>query len=184
MHALADFCENLLRSPAEWHFCGLLLIVFLTTLNERARGQNIFVLASWHFCGSLLHELAHLLVGTLLLGGACGFSLFPKPTGDGGWQLGCVEFRRLNAFNSLPIGLAPLGLVGIAYWIYSRWDRWFTPGLFSTLGLYLLLFLLLYDALPSRQDLRVAFTATSVVLWAGGLFLLGVVCSNYPFIVD
>lgn len=156
---------HVFNSPPFFHFCGILLVFTLITLNHRTRGCGIFVLSVWNFIGVLLHEICHLLVGMALFAGPSGFSLIPKSDGNGKWVMGSVRFRKLNALNSLPIGLAPLLLVAIAFKVYQHWDVWFAPSLGSILCLYLVLFLLLYESLPSGQDMKVAFNRKSIFLY-------------------
>ena len=66
----------------------------------------------------------------------------------------------------MPVALAPLGLTLIAWWLARHWHLWLRPSLVSTLALYAVMFLLLYNALPSRRDLRVACNGKSVILYA------------------
>ena len=65
----------------------------------------------------------------------------------------------------LPVALAPLGLAGIAWLVARSWFDWFRPSLPTTLALYAACFVLLYNALPSRQDLRVALNWKSLLLY-------------------
>lgn len=165
---------HIFNSPPFFHFCGILLVFTLITLNHRSRGCGIFVLSVWNFIGVLLHEICHLVVGMALFAGPSGFSLIPKSDGNGKWVMGSVRFRKLNALNSLPIGLAPLLLVAIAFNVYHHWDEWFAPSLGSILCLYLVLFLLLYESLPSGQDMKVAFNWKSIFLYG---FFVVFICS-------
>ena len=84
--------------------------------------------------------------------------------------MGSVRFRKLNAINSLPIGLAPLSLVPVAFYVYEHWNKWFVPSLGSILCLYFIIFILLHESVPSGQDLKVAFNWKSILLYS----LLGV----------
>jgi hypothetical protein len=166
---------HVFNSPPFYHFCGILLVFTLITLNHRTRGCGIFVISVWNFVGVLLHEICHLLVGMALFAGPSGFSLIPKSDGNGKWVMGSVRFRKLNALNSLPIGLAPLLLVAIAFKVYQNWGEWFATSFGSILCLYLVLFLLLYESLPSGQDLKVAFNWKSIFLYA----VFGLVISSF-----
>lgn len=112
----------------------------------------------------MLHELAHLLAGLIFRAQPTGMSLIPRRAGNL-WKLGSVSFNRITAFNAMPVALAPLGLVAMAYWIAINWFSWNAPSLSTTLLLYGLLFILLYNALPSRQDLRIAFNWKSILLY-------------------
>ncbi len=175
--------ERLNDIPDLPHFLGIVATAVLATLNERLRhSTSAFLFVFWHLTGVFLHELCHLLAGVLLMARPVGFSVFPRreetPDGRCLWQLGSVTFQKLNAVNSLPVALAPLGLVWLAFWIFSRWDSWFSVGIFPTIGMYVLVFVLLYNAMPSRQDLRVAAHPVGLALYAviaiiaGGLLRL------------
>lgn len=151
--------------PVGWHICGSMLALTLFLLNRSARSSNIFVVCITQLPGVALHELAHLLTGILLRAEPGSFNLLPERRYDGRWTLGSVVFRRVTAFNAVPIAFAPLGLVPLAYSIYRFWYRWFPVTLAHTLLLYTTLFLLVYNAFPSKQDLRVACNWKSVLLY-------------------
>ena len=156
--------ESLLRLPLLWHLCGLALVALLLVLDRASKRGGIAAIFLWNLVGVALHELAHLLVGLLLCAKPSGFSLIPHRQVDG-VRLGSVSFRGLNAFNSLPVGLAPLGLIAAAFYLFRNWPGWFTPTPFSTAGIYVASFVLVYNALPSRQDLKIAFGWKSVLLY-------------------
>lgn len=155
--------EQVARHPL-WHVCGIALFLVLAAIHRRARSSGALALVLWNLTGVILHEAAHLLVGLLLLARPTGISILPRREGRG-WRLGSVGFRRITAFNAVPVALAPLGLVGVAYWLARHWFAWQTPSLSTTLALYGCVFVLLYNALPSRQDLRVACTWRSLLLY-------------------
>lgn len=156
--------ESLFRLPLYWHFCGFALLAFLLLIDRKSRRGGIVIIFLWNLIGVFLHELAHFLVGTVLFAKPSGISLIPRRQ-DGGVRLGSVSFRGLNAFNSLPVGLAPLGLIVVAYHVFQNWSRWFAPTLLSTLGIYVTSFVLIYNALPSRQDLKIALGWKSILLY-------------------
>jgi hypothetical protein len=122
-------------------------------------------MALWNLTGVILHELAHLLAGLLFSARPSGFSLLPHREGNY-WRLGSVSFARITALNAVPIALAPLGLAGLAYWIARNWFAWYEPSFPSTLALYAAIYFLLYNALPSRRDLRVACNWKSLLLYS------------------
>jgi hypothetical protein len=104
------------------------------------------------------------MVGILLRARPTGLSLIPRRVGSY-WQLGSVSFSHITAFNAVPIAFAPLILAGIAYLVALNWFFWFNPAFTTTLALYGVLFVLVYNALPSRQDLRVACNWRSLLLY-------------------
>lgn len=164
MPSFAHRLESLLNLPFHWHLCGLALLALLLLIDRKSRRGGIYAVFIWNLIGVSLHELAHLLVGTMFFAKPSSFSLIPHQQ-KGGVQLGSVSFRGLNAFNSLPVGLAPLGLIAVALYVFKSWPGWFNPTLFSTLGVYLASFVLIYNALPSGQDLKIAFGWKSVLLY-------------------
>lgn len=162
--------------PAWWHGCGMLLAFAMLLAHRLSRGAGIVVVCLVRLPGVVLHELAHLAVGTLLRAGPCGFSLVPRRRGNGRWALGSVSFRRVTAVSALPVGLAPLGLVPLAWLLWRHWFTWLPATLQNTLLLYAAVCLLAGNALPSRQDLRVAANWRSLLLYggiAGGAWYLG-----------
>lgn len=166
MVSLIHTIESVSRLPFHWHLCGLALVAVLLFLGRASKRGGIAAIFVWNLVGVALHELAHLLVGILLCAKPSGFSLIPHRQGDS-VQLGSVSFRGLNAFNSLPVGLAPLGLIAIALSVFRNWMVWFTPTLFSTVYVYFASFVLIYNAVPSRQDLKIAFGWKSILLYGG-----------------
>lgn len=163
--------ESLFRLPLHWHLCGLALVALLLFLDHKSRRGGIVVVFLWNLIGVSLHELAHFLVGIVLFAKPSGFSLLPHRQGNG-VQLGSVTFRGLNMFNSLPVALAPLGLIAAAFGLFRNWSRWFTPTLFSTAAIYFASFILIYNALPSMQDLKIAFGWKSILLYGGAAIAL------------
>lgn len=153
------------------HAAGVCLIAALFAVTRKARASGIFVLALWNLAGVLLHESAHLAAGILFRARPTGVTLIPRRDGNR-WLLGSVRFARITAVNAVPVALAPLALAGVAWLTATNWFRWAPPSLASTLGLYAALFVLLYNALPSRQDLRVATNWRSLLIYLPILLLL------------
>lgn len=164
MVGFAHAFESVFSLPFHWHVCGFILVVILLFLDHQSRRGGFLVILLWNLLGVLLHELAHFLIGTLLLARPTAFSLIPRRH-EGGVQLGSVSFKELNAFNSLPVGLAPLGLIVLAFHVFQHWPEWFVPSFFSTVGMYFVSFILVYNSLPSRQDLKIAFGWKSILLY-------------------
>jgi hypothetical protein len=139
--------------------------MFLSTLNQKTKKQGIVIMTAMSLPGVILHEAIHALAGFLLFANIKGFSFIPKYNGDGYWTMGSVSFSRLNAFNAVPVGLAPLTLVGVALIVYLNWTAFFTPSFFSILGLYFTVFILIYESIPSSQDIKMAFNIKSILLY-------------------
>lgn len=161
--------EEIVRYPGYWHLCGLCLVAILVVLDVKSKRGGVLTIFCWNLFGVFLHELAHFCAGIVLFAKPAGFSLIPCRTG-GKWQLGSVTFKGLNAFNSLPVSLAPIGLIAIAYFLFTNWAIWFTPTLYSTMGAYLVLFILVYNSSPSRQDLKIAFSPRSILVYGTAAF--------------
>lgn len=142
-----------------------MLVMLMFLLNRTARASGILLVFITRLPGVVLHELAHLLAGILLRAEPGSFNLIPERRCDGRWTLGSVAFRRVNAFNAVPIAFAPLGLLPLAYCVYRYWFTWLPVTLANVLLLYAALFLLVCNALPSRQDVRVACNWKSVLLY-------------------
>jgi len=157
--------EPVLHLPLLWHFCGLALVALLLFLNYKSKRGNILVIFLWNFIGVFLHEVSHLVVGIVLFAKPTNFSLIPHRKENGGYQLGSVEFRGLDTFNSLPVGLAPLVLLVAAYFIFTNWSKCFQPSLLSTLGIYFTSFVLIYNSRPSLQDCKIAFRLPSILFY-------------------
>lgn len=154
--------------PGHWHAYGIILLVLLIYLDHKAKRSNIFWIFLWNFIGVALHEVSHLCVGWILNARPVQFSLIPQKTKTG-WCLGAVKFESINALNAVPIGMAPLGLAGAGYIMFKNWFTWMPATIFSTAGLYTALFLLLYNAMPSKQDFKVALNWKSILLYGAVL---------------
>ena len=158
-----------------WHLGGLSLFLLLWLINHRAKSSGIYLAALWNLAGVILHELAHLTAGILLRARPTGFSLIPRRRGRE-WRLGSVSFSHITPLNAVPIALAPHCLAGIAWLVAYNWFFWLRPTLAATLLLYATLFLLLYNACPSRQDLRIACNWRSLLIYLPLLSLLAWFC--------
>jgi len=165
--------------PAWWHACGIILVVTMFLLNRSARASNIIVVCITQLPGVVLHELAHFLIGILFRAEPSSFSLIPIRRDVGRWTLGSVTFRRVTAFNAVPIAFAPLGLIPFAYHVYRYWFTWLPLTLPNTLLLYATLFLLAYNALPSLQDVRVACNWKSIFLYGSVSGVAGYLWFNF-----
>ena len=112
--------------------------------------------------GTLAHETCHLVLGLLMNGRPASFNLVPRRDGKG-WIMGSVAFGNLRWYNAFFIGMAPLLLLPLAWWLMTwrlglgvawRWQE--------ALAVYLIANLV-YAALPSWVDVKAA--AKSPVGW-------------------
>jgi len=153
-----------------WHACGIMLVVSLYAIRRWASSTNIVVICLVALPGVALHETSHLILGLVFRARPCGFNLIPERNHHGGWTLGSVEFGRVTALNAVPIALAPLLLLALAYGLFSVWPSLFpSPTLLTTLWLYAAMFVLSYESIPSRQDIRVACNWKSVLLYGSAI---------------
>lgn len=122
--------------------------------------------------GTICHEACHWLVGKLLNGRPCGFTVIPRREGRG-FVLGSVALQNLRWYNAFFIGLAPLLLGPLAY-LLLRWRLGGQPHLgWLEAGLVFLLANLVFAAIPSGQDVRAAARSPVGWLLLGGLLTWG-----------
>ena len=171
---LASFLN--ISSQTLLHRAGLLpsaaLIASLIFVFRRARG-SMWLLALLSLPGTFAHELLHFIVGTLLLAKPVGFSVRPKSSPEG-WTLGSVSFQKINIFNGVFVGLAPFFLLPLAWlclahlaiplWRNHQWGGWIAASYLTST--------LLFAALPSRQDLKLAGPSLFLYGTLGGLWWL------------
>lgn len=140
---------------------GVGLAVVLWAMNQARRSFWVFSLLV--LPGTFCHELCHWVVGKALNGQPARFTILPRRQGRS-WLLGAVTFSNLRWYNAFFVGLAPLALLGVA--VGFLWFRLGgvprALGGWDAAGVYLLANLL-FGALPSGQDLRIA--ARSPVGW-------------------
>ena len=143
-----------------WHAVDGRLLAYLAGtaaglwLLHRARG-SFWLLSLLALPGTLCHEAAHWLLGKLLNGRPVRFTVVPRREGRG-YVLGAVAFANLRWYNAFFIGLAPLLLLPLA-WGILRWRLGGHPTLgWPEAALVFLLANLVFAAVPSGQDLRIA----------------------------
>ncbi|MBF0448503.1 MAG: hypothetical protein HQL67_09905 [Magnetococcales bacterium] len=145
----------------------LIVVVLLMARIRRITTANRFLIGLINLIGTFFHELAHYLVGWLLLARPSGFSVWPKAKLGGGLVLGSVSFANLRFYNALPTALAPLLLVILAYYIDQEFFILIQQAPLSYLIYIFIMVILLENAIPSSTDLKVAFSQ-----WGGTLFYL------------
>ena len=145
-----------------------LVLIFYAFL--RGARDSMWRIALLSLPGTIAHELAHYVVGALLLAKPRGFSIWPTEQGRT-WRLGSVSFGNIGLLNGAFVALAPLVLLPIAWlcvvhvllplWNDSQWGWWLLAGYLTATALF--------AALPSFQDLKLG--GRSLLLYAalGGL---------------
>lgn len=137
-------------------------MAFMLWLLNWAR-RSFWLCALLALPGTLCHEACHWLMGKLLMGRPARFTVVPRREGRG-FVLGSVALQNLRWYNAFFIGMAPLLLLPLA-WILLLWRLRSQPVLgWSEAGFAFLLANLLFAALPSWADLRIA--VRSPVGWA------------------
>ena len=140
------------------YLAGTAAVLWL--LNQARRSFWLFSLLA--LPGTICHELCHWMVGRLLNGRPVRFTVIPKREGRG-LVLGSVALANLRWYNAFFIGLAPLLLLPAAYGLFL-WRLGRSPVLgWPEAGMGFLLANLLFGAIPSGQDLRIA--ARSPIGW-------------------
>jgi len=140
------------------YLVGLAAVLWL--LNQARRSFWLFSLLV--LPGTFCHELCHWLTGHLLNGRPVHFTVLPRREGRG-LVLGAVVLSNLRWYNAFFIGLAPLLLLPAAYGLFL-WRLGQSPVFgWPEAAMVFLLANLVFGAMPSWQDLRIA--ARSPIGW-------------------
>lgn len=164
-----------LQSVFDNRFYLILLVIVLTRF-KYATYNSMWLCALVNVPGTILHETAHFLVGYLLNAQPCNFTILPRRSVEGGYVMGAVGFRNITFYNAVPSAMAPLLLLPIGYYV----NEIILPMMPATLPNYILYVLLqtiiIENAVPSPQDVRVATCSFAGVLlytvFFGALFLV------------
>ncbi|HEX7553998.1 MAG TPA: hypothetical protein VF378_10615 [Geothrix sp.] len=136
------------------------LAAMLWVLNQAKR--SFWLCALLALPGTLCHETCHWLVGKVLNAQPVHFTVLPSREGHG-FVLGAVAFRHLRWYNSFFVGMAPLLLLPLAYGLLL-WRLGSHPTMdWPEAAMLFLLANLVFAALPSWQDFRIA--ARSPIGW-------------------
>lgn len=153
-------------------FVSVVLVILIGRL-KHLHCRSLWSAALVNFVGVVLHEVAHFLVAFVLGGQPTRFSVWPQRTAEG-FLFGQVICSRITSFNALPIGLAPLALLPVAWLI----DRNFFLHLPMTVGNYLiylfLMVVIIENALPSSADWRLVWRHPLGLLGWCSVFAVGV----------
>ena len=147
----------------------ILITILMTLFISRIKLiMHTNIVTAWiaNFTGTFFHELAHLVVSIVLNGKPVKVSLFPQKI-DNGYILGYVQNSNITWYNALPIALAPLSLLVAVYYIYNYFFSYFEMN-FTNYLLYLFLLVSFLDsAIPSIQDIKVAFSNFGFLVYFG-----------------
>ncbi|HEV2042501.1 MAG TPA: hypothetical protein VGT81_21070 [Casimicrobiaceae bacterium] len=144
-----------------------LVLIFCALL--RGLRNSMWRIALLSLPGTIAHELAHFVVGLLLLAKPRGFSIWPTEQGHT-WRLGSVSFGNIGLLNGAFVALAPLLLLPIAWlcvvyvllplWNDGQWGWWLLGGYLTATALF--------AALPSFQDLKLGGRSRFLYAALGG----------------
>ena len=104
--------------------------------------------------GIFLHEFSHFIVGLILGAKPVKFSIIPNKANN---SAGEVHFKNIRFFNAFPTAFAPIigGLLGV-YVVYEYYFLYENDALMKFAYVYLMV-IFARTALPSGQDVKVAF---------------------------
>lgn len=146
---------------------ALLLGVLLRATVRQPMLQAVFLLP-----GTLLHEVLHLLVGTLLNARPVSMSLWPRRAGNGQWILGSVGFVNVRWYNAVFIGLAPLLAIVVLVLLAPPLPEHGWHPQREDLQRWLLATPVLAMCLPSSTDLKLALKSWPLFCALAGLLAL------------
>ena len=138
-------------------FAGIVIIALMERLKHRFHVFALVALPSTFF-----HECMHFLVALASKGRPVAMSLIPHRTDDG-YHLGHVQVSNITWYNAGLIGLAPLLLIPLAWWLLTQ-QMPRRPAFWPGLIWGYLLASMVYGSLPSGSDLRIAWRAPLATL--------------------
>jgi hypothetical protein len=145
----------------------LLLIIGLSVLFLFNRNSSKFWMLVWP--GTVLHEGLHWTVGKILFANPVSFNVLPEKNSD---MIGSVSFSNINWFNCVPVCMAPMLGLPLAFILYSylpAFELWTIQGVL-TIWIFSAI---LSASWPSYVDFKVASRYTmGWVFWIGLIVLL------------
>jgi len=130
-------------------------ILILLKFSER----NFYLYSILSLPSTILHESTHLIMSIIFNGKPIDFNVIPKKKISGVhvyYELGYVTSVNIRWYNGFIIGMSPLILYIIAYYIF-----------FSDISLFYQIFLipiLLHGGIPSTVDVKLAFESIYFIL--------------------
>lgn len=149
-----------------FHFTGIVLIVLIIRFKSfLLRTDKMWSVMFWGVIDTLPHEISHWLVASITGGRPYGFSIIPKKrvSLDGQryiWDFGSVS-AYVAFYNAFLIGLAPLFLLIVAFFVFMNYFNYMPNTWWSILLFYFILYVLIENSIPSAQDIKVAFSQNS-----------------------
>lgn len=139
--------------------CSLILIRLFSRI--LSSGNIVFFLIN--LPGTIIHELSHFIVGLILRGKPVKFTVIPKKT-ENGYIMGSVSFMNITTINALPIGLAPLTLLPIAFFgfkyslEYLESLDYVNNKIYIPILLGITIYSIFISCLPSSADYKIVFS--------------------------
>jgi len=144
----------------------LLLIVGLSALFLFNRNSPAFWVIVWP--GTVLHEGLHWAVGKALFANPVSFNVLPEKNSD---MIGSVSFSNINWFNCVPVCMAPMLGLPLAFMLYGylpALDLWTIQGILTVW----IFSAMIAGSWPSYVDFNVASRHTiGWVFWIGLIVL-------------
>lgn len=148
-------------------FAIILFVCAFLRLRSRAY-RSMTAAALFEMPGTIFHELSHFIMGILTNAQPTKISVWPEQNDDGTWSMGSVTLSNITWYNCLPVGLAPLLMFPAAFWIERNFFEYIEFGLLSGIAYLLLIVTLIENCLPSKADIRIAFSDPRGLTLVGG----------------
>lgn len=148
----------------------LIAIVLIIVRVLNATFKYTYLQATLLLASTYAHELCHLFVGLFLNGKPKNISLFPYKSDNNTINLGYVSWDNLTWYNRLPIGLAPLLIWVLIYYVDIYFFIYFEKNLLNSFIYIYLITILLINSLPSKPDLKIAFGCITGLIFYGLIF--------------
>lgn len=151
-------------------------VIFSALIGKMMENAKSGIFKTWivFFVGTLFHELAHLIVSLVSFGFPYKVSIFPKKSGNS-YMLGSVTSWNVRWYNQFLIGMAPLLLLPLAYFIFLNFFDFYEKSVLNFFIWIYLIVALVFSSIPSSVDFRVAFSGNYIaaifMAIVGGIFI-------------
>lgn len=155
----------------------IFFIVFFTILILQLKAlskKNRILTGTVYIIGTFFHELSHYLVACITtFSFPKSFSVIPKTENINGktvTTLGYVEIykSKINIFNAFLIGMSPLSLLVVAYYVAKYFFLqmpWIEFNFYTYLIYLFLITTLIINSVPSSEDFKISKHNGSIYLW-------------------
>ncbi len=174
-----------------FQYFGLVFLVFAERLKNKAMySQNEFFVFLTFYSSVLMHELSHYVFSYISGGYPKNLTVVPVRNSYIGsnnnkivsWEFGYVKSQNINFINSAIIGMAPLSLLMVGYFVYMDYFVYLEKSAINYFFYYVLLFSLISSSIPSVTDFKVAFSRPASILFSAGIFIF--LYFNFNFIME